>query len=48
MVGLLLHGLHYGIPPPERYPDLWTLLFTGVSCGHLDESEWMSCVPLAH
>lgn len=48
MVGLLLHGLHYGIPPPERYPDLWTLLFTGVSCGHLDESEWMICVPLAH
>ncbi|CAJ1406044.1 unnamed protein product, partial [Effrenium voratum] len=34
LVAGLLHGLHAWVPPPAKYPDLWTLLITGASCGY--------------
>lgn len=35
LLGALLHLLHSVVPSPQRYPDIWTLLITGVSCGAL-------------
>ncbi|CAK9013213.1 unnamed protein product [Durusdinium trenchii] len=32
--GLVAHALHALVPPPARYPDLWTLLITSASCGY--------------
>eukprot|EP01062_Namystynia_karyoxenos_P067423 TRINITY_DN61377_c0_g1_i1.p1 TRINITY_DN61377_c0_g1~~TRINITY_DN61377_c0_g1_i1.p1 ORF type:complete len:552 (+),score=162.84 TRINITY_DN61377_c0_g1_i1:134-1657(+) len=32
LCGLCLHAVHAAVPPPQRYPDAWTLLFTGSSC----------------
>merc|ERR1740120_408889 len=31
---LALHGIHAFLPPPQRYPDAWTLLITGSSCAY--------------
>eukprot|EP00929_Paragymnodinium_shiwhaense_P006883 TRINITY_DN110833_c0_g1_i1.p1 TRINITY_DN110833_c0_g1~~TRINITY_DN110833_c0_g1_i1.p1 ORF type:complete len:534 (+),score=39.52 TRINITY_DN110833_c0_g1_i1:111-1712(+) len=28
------HGIHALVPPPSRYPDLWTMLITGSSCAY--------------
>ena len=33
-VGMLaLHAVYAAVPPPAKYPDAWTLLITGSSCG---------------
>lgn len=37
--GLVAHALHALVPPPARYPDLWTLLITSASCGGLEGAE---------
>lgn len=33
-VGLVLHIVHAVLQAPARYPDAWTLLITGSSCGY--------------
>lgn len=34
VLGAAMHGIHALVPPPHRYPDVWTLLITGSSCGY--------------
>ncbi|CAK0834200.1 unnamed protein product [Prorocentrum cordatum] len=34
VLAVLLHCVHALVAPPARYPDAWTLLITGSSCGY--------------
>eukprot|EP00928_Gymnodinium_smaydae_P043586 TRINITY_DN2916_c0_g1_i2.p1 TRINITY_DN2916_c0_g1~~TRINITY_DN2916_c0_g1_i2.p1 ORF type:complete len:532 (-),score=90.67 TRINITY_DN2916_c0_g1_i2:349-1944(-) len=34
LLAFALHGIYALVPAPARYPDAWTLLITGSSCGY--------------